>query len=118
MNTTTTTIESTKTQNIVAVSKTAKQFITDQAASFSAPSKSKEDLGASQREIVDAMHNFVEKHRYSEVDGVEVDGFEVEVMAVLALRGETVRANTASAKLEAAHKELEELRARLAQLQA
>jgi hypothetical protein len=112
-------MKTTTQQNIVAISSTAKQYIVDQAASYSAPSKSKEDLGASQREIVDAMHNFIEKHRYAIVEGgEELDMFEAEVHAVLALRGETVRANTLKSIVANQEQELAALRAKLAALGA
>src|SRR6476660_3893013 len=123
-------------QNVVAVSLTAKTFIADSTADFAAPSKSKESLNASEREIVDGLVKFVEKFRYSteeqfeqvlneetgemEETGnileIEIDHF-AEVMAeVMAERMETTRANGSSIKLKALEEEAAALRAELAKL--
>lgn len=137
-------IMKTKSQNVVATSANFKQFVEDEAASHGAPSKSKDWLLANHREIADAMHQFVEKYRYemiedlqpvmveeSNEDGetvlvdsgevetveIEVDRFAIAVQEVLSARMDTVRVNSASAKLADAEKELAELRRQLEALQ-
>ena len=119
-------MSTTKKQNVVATSETAKQFITDESASHTAPNKGGDITSASNREIVDAMVQFVEAHRYQErtetsEDGLEsvkeVDIFEETVMGVLAERLDAVRVNSATAKLASAEAQLAELRAQLAALQ-
>lgn len=123
-------------QNVVAVSLTAKTFISDSTADFIAPSKSKEALNASEREIVDGLVRFAEKHRYQtisqeiveidetsgesihtgEFEEIEVDAFEQVMAEVMAERMETTRTNGSTVKLKAAEAELEALRAELAKL--
>jgi hypothetical protein len=119
-------MQTTKKQNVIATSESAIQFVKDEAASFSAPNKGGDITTASNREIVDAMHRFVEANREQtrpvideegNITGSEsFDAFEVVVMEVLAERLETVRVNTAAAKLKDAQAELAELRAKLAAL--
>jgi hypothetical protein len=131
-------------QNMIAVSTVAKNFVKDTAASFGGPSKSKDYLLASEREVFDAMVSFVESTRYVtrsvespvmieetndegetilvdsgevEIVNVEADAFGEAIGEVLASRMDTVRVNTAGAKLKAAETELAELRAQLAALQ-
>ena len=112
---------------MIATSDIAKLFITDEAASHSAPSKSKpEGMLASQREIVDALVRFVEANRYSqEVETndegeeivIELDRFAETVQAVLAERMTTTATrNGATVKLAKAEQELAELKAQLAAL--
>lgn len=123
-------------QNVVAVSLTAKTFISDSTSDFAAPSKSKESLNASEREIVDGLVRFVEKYRYETVEEfetevneetgetvetgniieIEVDHFEKIMGEVMAERMETTRANGSSVKLAALEAEAAELRAELARL--
>ncbi len=123
-------------QNVVAVSLTAKTFISDSTSDFVAPSKSKEALNASEREIVDGLVRFVEKYRYamqdfyiqapnpetgementSETEEIEVDQFEEIMAEVMAERMETTRTNGNVVKLKAAEDELVALRAELARL--
>ncbi len=130
-------------QNMIAVSATVKTFVQDCTADFGGPSKSKEFLAASEREILDGMMAYVEKTRYqkreetrpvmveetneqgeailvdsgkTETVTVEFDAFG-EVMAdVIKSRMDSVRINTAAAKLKSAEAELAELRAKLAAL--
>lgn len=138
---TTTPIVTTTVQNMIAVSLSTKQFVSDEAASQFAPSKSKDSLVASQREVADAMVNFIASRRYElvtesqavkveetddnglttlvdtgEVEDVivEKDRFAEAIQAVLALRMDTVRANTSAAKITSMELELAELRALLA----
>jgi ribosomal protein L29 len=123
-------------QNVVAVSITAKTFIADSTADFFAPSKSKEKLNASEREIVDGLVRFVELYRYAkeeqfetEVDEetgevketgniieTEVDYFEKVMAEVMAERMENVRTNGTAVKLKNLEAEAAELRAELAKL--
>jgi hypothetical protein len=123
-------------QNVVAVSLTAKTFISDSTSDFVAPSKSKEALNASEREIVDGLVRFVEKYRYAmqdfekqvlndetgemegtgEIEEIEVDQFEEIMQEVMAERMETTRTNGNVIKLKAAEDELAALRAELAKL--
>lgn len=123
-------------QNVVAVSLTAKTFISDSTADFSAPSKSKESLNASEREIVDGLVKFVEKFRYETVEEfeteldeetgeqvetgnileVEVDHFEKIMMEIMAERMETTRSNGSVVKIKALEEERAALLAELAAL--
>jgi hypothetical protein len=116
-------------QNMIAVSTTVKTFVKDCTADFGGPSKSKDFLAASEREILDAMTAFVEANRYQvrEVEetneegetalvSVEVDTFGEAVNQVISDRMDSVRVNTAAAKLKSAMSELETLRAQLAAL--
>lgn len=123
-------------QNVVAVSLTAKQFIKDSTFDFSAPSKSKEVLNASEREVVDGLVKFIEKFRYETVEEfetvlndetgemeetgnileVEVDHFAIVMAEVMAERMETTRANGSTAKITALEAEAAALRAELAVL--
>jgi hypothetical protein len=119
-------MQTTKKQNVIAVSAIAKQFVEDEAASHSAPNKGGDITTASNRELVDAMHRFVEANREQtrpvideegNITGSEsFDAFEVVVLEVLAERLDAVRVNTAAAKLKDAQAELAELRAKLAAL--
>lgn len=113
----------------VAISSTAKQFIADQAASFSALNKGGDMQAASHRELVDAMVEFVENNRYAaaeiagndgEFEAVEIDNFEIALQSVMSRRLDTVRVreNTISKKLEAANQELVKMRAMLDAMQA
>jgi len=130
-----------KKQDMIAVSGDFKDFIVGCTEIFGASSASKDYMAATQKEICDAMHAFVEANRFSEVeievqsrdgDGAPIfedgepvmekvlekrDGFALEVNRTLALRAATSRANSASAKLAEKDKELQELRAMLAKLQ-
>ncbi len=131
-------------QLVIAVSERVKTWVKDTAASFSAPSKSKESLDASEREVLDACIEFVETYRYQKVpkteqvtlnegtpeevtetvevynDGIlemiEIDFFGIEIEKVMALRMETTRTNSSTAKLASAEAELAELRAQIAAL--
>ncbi len=140
MNTTTTTAAPKKTQNVIAVSESAKRFVSNLTGEFSAPSKSKDIMNASEREIFDAMVDFVEAFRFEQVqktEFVEIDGVETEVECfdtdgnpefvnqdnfapvvgdILALRMETVRTNSSTAKITALEQERESLLAELAKL--
>jgi hypothetical protein len=123
-------------QNVVAVSLTAKTFISDSTSDFIAPSKSKEALNASEREIVDGLVRFVEKFRYEtieefkqalneetgemeetgEIEEIEVDHF-AEIMAeVMAERMEISRSNGSTVKIKALEDERAALLAELALL--
>jgi len=104
-----------KTQNMIAVSTESKTFITELCAAYpDQPGKSKShDL--TQREAFDAVVEFAKANRNAP-DGVDL--LDLEVKRTLALRGETVRANSATAKLEAKEKELEELKALYESLKA
>ena len=131
----------TTTQNMIAVSAACFTFIGDEAASFTAPNKGGDITKASRREVMDAVVNFIEAKRYETVweeqpvmieqvdddgnvtfiDSGEVESVEVEhdrfgeaIQAVLALRLETVRVNTAAAKVKDLEAELAELKALLA----
>ena len=114
-------------QNMIAISETAKQFIVNLCAAYpNQPGKSK-DHDLTQREALDTLVAFAENNREgskveTDDDGneiiVPVDLLDLEVRRTLALRAATVRANSATAKLEAKEKELAELRAMLAKLQA
>lgn len=134
-------MKTTTAQNMIATSLAAFTFIGDEAASFSAPNKGGDVTKASKREVMDAAHNFIEKYRYAKVEQeqpvmieetsetgevtlvdsgevetviVEIDRFGDEVNAVLALRLDTVRANSATAKVKSLEAELAELKALLA----
>jgi len=52
-----------KKQNVVAVSPEFKQFLQDGTEKYSAPSKSREVMQATEKEISNAMLAFVETHR-------------------------------------------------------
>lgn len=130
-------------QNMIAVSLTSKNFVQDSTKDFGGPSKTKDFLAASEREIVDGMVAFIESTRYvnrsevvpvmveemndegeivlvdsGEVETVsyEVDAFGEAVGSVLAARLDAVRVNTAGAKLKEAQDELAILKAQLAAL--
>ena len=123
-------------QNVVAVSLTAKTFIADSTADFVAPSKSKEALNASEREIVDGLVRFVEKFRYEtieefvqalneetgemeetgEIAEIEVDHFEKIMAEVMAERMETTRSNGSTVKIASLEAERAALLAELAAL--
>jgi hypothetical protein len=117
-------------QNVIAVSFNAKQFVKDSTCDFSGPSKTAGITNASEREIVDAMQAFVEKHRYEvteeideetgEITEIETDLFAVEVNAVLAERLTTTRTrtNTAAVKVASLEAEREALLAKIAALEA
>jgi hypothetical protein len=142
----TTATAKTAKQLVIAVSDRVKTWVKDTAASFSAPSKSKDILAASEREVLDAMIDFVELYRYQQAPTMEsvtlnegtpeettelvqshdtdgnpefheVDLFEGSIEAVMALRMETTRTNSSTAKLASAEAELAELRAMIAKLQ-
>lgn len=113
-------------QNMIAISQSAKQFIVDLCGQYlDQPGKSKShDL--TQREAMDTLVAFAENNREGwkeetdeagETVHVPIDLLDLEVKRTLALRAATVRANSATSKLEAKEKELEELRALLAKLQ-
>lgn len=141
------TATATQKQSILAVSDSLKAFFNECRATFGAAGKSKEYVAATEKEIGDAMLEFVNLHRFEETvetveqpmtdaEGnpmlddkgepimesvetlVEVDRFKLEVDRTLALRATTSRANSNGAKLAAKEKELEELKALLASLQA
>jgi hypothetical protein len=130
-------------QNMIAVSITSKNFVQDSTKDFGGPSKTKEFLAASEREIVDGMVSFIEATRYvsreeirpvmveemndageialvdsGEVETVtvEVDSFAETMAGILAARMDSVRVNTAGAKLKEAQDELAILKAQLAAL--
>lgn len=110
---------------MIAISATAKQWVDDTRAGFSGPSKTKEEMGASQREIVDALIDFAEAHRYvtesdDEGNTSERDRFAEAVEKVIASRltTERTRTNTAKIALEKAEAELAEVKAKLAALEA
>lgn len=122
----TTTTTTAKKQEMIAISSEFKSFVVEQTEKFGAASASKEYLAASQKEICDAMLEFVQANREQEViesddEGNQitrkVDGFALEVFRTLALRSATSRANSAASKLQEKEKELIELRAMLAKLQ-
>lgn len=116
-----------KTQNMIAVSATAKEFVASLCAEFpDQPGKGDKPYDLTQREAVDALVEFAIANRMQEREEtndegesviVEFDALAHEVKRTLALRGATIRANSATAKLEAKEKELEELKALLAKLQ-
>jgi len=130
-------------QNMIAVSITSKNFVQDSTKDFGGPSKTKDFLAASEREIVDGMVAFIESTRYvnreeirpvmveemndegeialvdsGEVETVtvEVDAFGEVMAGVMAARIDAVRVNTAGAKLKEAQDELAILKAQLAAL--
>ncbi len=132
-------------QNVIAVSVLTKQWVKDATCDFSGPSKTAGVTNASEREIVDAMQSFVEKHRYEteeqiqpEIDSegnpvldaegnpvetiveVEIDRFAIEVNAVLSERLTTTRTrtNTAAVKVASLEAEREALLAKIAALEA
>jgi hypothetical protein len=134
---TTTTTAKKSTQSMIATSQAAYQFVEDEAASFSAPNKGGDITNATKRELVDAMHRFVEATRYvthqrpvmaeetseqgetilietGEVEDFEVDAFGETIEAVLAERLTTQRANSGAAKIASLQDELAKLRAELA----
>lgn len=129
-----------KTQNVIAVSGDFKGFVKEQTEIFSAPSKSREVMAATEKEITNAMLAFVEANRIQvesrpvmetvigedgtetevqtyDADGnpvfedVEIDGFALEVQRELALRGSITRTSSKDAKIA-------ELEAQLAALLA
>ena len=111
---------------MIAVSETAKSFVKSMTVEFGGPSKTKEYMAMNEREAVDTLVAFAEANREGskvETDDegnetiVPVDLLELEAKRTLALRAATSRANSATAKLEAKEKELEELKALLAKLQ-
>lgn len=111
---------------MIAVSETAKQFVQSMTGAFGGPSKTKDFMPMTEREAVDTLVAVAESVRKVEREEtneegesvlVEVDLLALEAKRTLALRAATTRANTATAKLEAKEKELEELRALLAKLQ-
>ena len=126
-------------QNVVAMSTAAKTFFGDEAASFSALNKGGEVTQASQREIADAMVEFITATRYvkretpvmveetneqgetilvdsGEVELVEVDAFGEVVESVLAGRLTTSRANSGTAKIKSLVEELAAMKAKFAAL--
>lgn len=128
-------------QNMIAVSTTAKQFVQDCTADFGGPSKSKDFLAASEREIVDGLVEFVTRNRYAvasrpvmieetseegetrlvpcptgAVESYEVDTFEGVMGELIAARMDTVRTNSTASALKGAQDELAKLRAELAAL--
>lgn len=148
MTTTTTPTATAKTakQLVIAVSDRVKTWTKDTAASYSAPSKSKDVLFASEREVMDALVNLVELHRYQqaptmeivtigegeeteehEIQSVnpetgelvfhEVDLFEIEIEKVMAERMENTRTNSSTAKIAEKENEIAELKAMIAKLQ-
>lgn len=146
MNTTTTAAPKTKAQLVIAVSGAVKTWVKDTASTYSAPSKSKDDLFASEREVMDALVNLVEAHRYQQAptleevilnegtpeeyrewvqsydtDGNEItheiDLFEIEIVKVMAERMETTRTNSSTAKIAEKENEIAELKAMIAALQ-
>lgn len=114
-------------QNMIAVSETAKSFILSLCAAFPAqPGKGEKPYDLTQREAVDALVAFADTHRDGEREEtneegetitVAVDLLALEVRRTLALRGATIRANTATAKVDALEKEKAELLALIAKLQ-
>lgn len=145
MTTITTATAKTSKQLVIAVSDRVKTWVKDTAASFSAPSKSKEVHPASEREVLDALIDFAESYRYQQIprteeivlnegtpdestetvscydtDGnlelEEIDFFGVELDKVMSLRMETSRTNSSSAKLAAQESEIEKLKAQIALL--
>lgn len=132
-NTTTETAPATETakgikQHVLAVSERCKAFFNDCRAAYSAPGKTKDDVPASEREIGDAILEFIDANRMQsrttlneetgEEETVEFDAFELEVKRTLAQRATTSRANSAAAKVAALEKEKAELQALLAKLTA
>jgi len=145
--TATTTATTAQKQSILAVSEECKAFFNDCRATFGCAGKSKDYVAATEKEVGDACLAFIEAHRFEEqvkerevpmidpetglaiVDETgeplmeleeyleEVDLFAFEVNRTLALRATTSR-STATVKLAAKEKELDELRALLATLQA
>lgn len=133
--------KTTTAQNMIATSLAAFTFIGDEAASQYAPNKGGDITKASRREVMDAAMNFIEAKRYEKVmeespvmieetsetgevtlvDSGEVKLVEVEydrfaeaIQDVLRLRLDTVRANSATAKVKSLEAELAELKALLA----
>jgi hypothetical protein len=110
-------------QNMIAVSEYAKNFILALCAEFpDQPGKGEKPYDLTQREAMDALVEFAAANRETietDEEGNEtvIDGLALEVRRTLALRGATVRANSAISKLAEKEKELEELRAQLAKLQ-
>ena len=113
---------------MIAISQTAKDFIVALCGQYlDQPGKSKShDL--TQREAVDAVIAFAEANRNGwqtvvdpetgEFTEIPVDLLDLEVRRTLALRAATVRANSATSKLEAKEKEVAELKAQLQALLA
>ena len=97
-----------KKQNMIAVSSTVKTFVQDCTADFGGPSKSKEFMAASEREIADGLVKFVETNRYqteSDEEGnqIERDLFAEVMNQIITDRlGETRERVTVTAKLAAA----------------
>ena len=134
-------MKTTTAQNMIATSLACFTFIGDEAASQSALNKGGDITKASKREVMDAAMNFIEANRYEKVleeqpimieetneqgevtlaDSGEVEIVEVEhdrfaeaIQSVLALRLDTVRTNSATAKVKSLEAELAELKALLA----
>jgi hypothetical protein len=144
--TTATTAAPKKTQNVIAVSEAAKRFVGMLVGEFIAPSKSKpEGMQATEREVFDAMVDFVEAYRHETVRTTEivkeddndpespeyeievfdgegnpvfhkVDNFALVMGDILALRMETTRTNSSTAKISSLEAEKAELLALIAQL--
>lgn len=93
---------------MIAVSSTVKQFVQDSTSDFGGPSKSKEFMAASEREVVDGLVRFVEANRYQsetndEGEEIERDLFAEVMNQIIADRlGETRERVTVTAKLAAA----------------
>lgn len=93
---------------MIAVSSTVKTFVQDCTADFGGPSKSKEFMAASEREIADGLVKFVETNRYqteSDEEGnqIERDLFAEVMNQIITDRlGETRERVTVTAKLAAA----------------
>ena len=126
-----------KKQNMVAVSEETKQFISDEAASFSALNKGGDIQNASQREIADSMVDFITANRYQmvekpvmveetndegesifidsgETEPFEVDAFEEMVNGQMAKRLTNVRQGSGSAKIKTLEETIAALKAELA----
>ena len=131
MNTTTTTATTataTKSkQNMIAVSSQVKTWVKDTTCDFTALNKGGNMQNASEREILDAMVQFIDSTRYQEreetnesgdVSIVEVDTFGESVMSVLDARLDYVRPNTSASKVKSLESALMDSQTKLAELMA
>jgi hypothetical protein len=123
-------------QDIIAVTPIAKAFVRETTETFGAPSKSKDFMNATEKEVVDAMVQFIEKNRFAmeeqivpvmdengvqkldengqpeeTIAEVEIDLFGRELQGIMKERMSFTRVNTATARIA-------ELEAQLAALLA
>jgi hypothetical protein len=120
-------------QNVVAVSESCKAFFAECGELYGAAGKTKDYVKASEREIGDAMVEFIAANRNQtravmddegnptfDDDGkpvtVAFDAFELEVKRTLALRATTERVSSVKAENAKLAQQLADLRAELAAL--